>query len=298
MRRGSAYSGAREKEGLSVPYLCLIAKFNTEKGSSMRIVTLLSDFGLQDHYVAAMKGVMLGINPDLNIIDVTHMIAPQDIMSAAFVLGQAFPCFPRGTIHVAVVDPGVGTSRKALAAFAGDQFFVAPDNGILTYVAQSQENFRAYEITADHYFRKPVSSTFHGRDIFAPVAAYISRGIDLAKFGPVLEKPKQLPVPKLQKVGDSLMQATVLAVDRFGNAVTNLRAEDVPVFEAANARPCKFLAGQKEIGSFRRAFGEGRPGEIFVVPGSSGYLEIVMRDGSASSELNLRPGDVVGVVLL
>lgn len=264
----------------------------------MRIITLLSDFGLQDHYVAAMKGVMLGINPDLNIVDITHMIAPQDVMSAAYVLGQASQCFPRGTIHVAVVDPGVGTSRKVLAAIAGDQFFVAPDNGILSYVAQSQDNFEAYEITADHYFRKPVSSTFHGRDIFAPVAAHLSRGVDLAKFGTVLEKPKQLPIPKVQKTGDSLMQAAVLAVDRFGNAVTNLRAADVPVFEAVDTRPCKVLAGQREIRSFRRTFGEGRPGEIFVVPGSSGYLEIAMRDGSAASELNLKPGDRIGVVLL
>jgi S-adenosyl-L-methionine hydrolase (adenosine-forming) len=263
----------------------------------MRIVTLLSDFGLQDHYVAAMKGVMLGINPDLNIIDITHTIAPQDIMSAAFVLGQAFPFFPRGTIHVAVVDPGVGTSRKALAASAGDQFFVAPDNGMLTYIAQSREDFVAYEITADHYFRKPVSSTFHGRDIFSPVAAYISRGIDLAKFGPPLERPRQLLIPKLQKVGNSLMEAAVLAVDRFGNAITNLRAEDVPVFESQNARPCKFFAGQREIGGFRNTFGEGRLGEIFVVPGSSGYLEIVMREGSAASELNIKPGDAIKVVL-
>ncbi|MBP1609063.1 MAG: hypothetical protein H6Q04_1298 [Acidobacteria bacterium] len=263
----------------------------------MRIITLLSDFGLQDHYVAAMKGVMLDVNPDINIIDITHVIAPQDVMSAAFVLGQAFPCFPRGTIHLAVVDPGVGTSRKALAASAGGQFFVAPDNGILSYVAQSQDNFAAYEITADHYFRKPVSSTFHGRDIFAPVAAYISRGIDLAKLGPTLESPKQLVIPKLKKAGNSLVEAAVLAVDRFGNAVTNLHAEDLPAFETENARRCEVLVRHRKINSFRKTFGEGQPGEVFVVPGSSGYLEIVMREGSAASELSLKAGDAIKVIL-
>jgi S-adenosyl-L-methionine hydrolase (adenosine-forming) len=264
----------------------------------MRIVTLLSDFGLQDHYVAAMKGVMLGIHPDLNIIDISHMIAPHDIMSAAFILGQAFPSFPPGTVHVAVVDPGVGTSRKALVASAARHYFVAPDNGILSYVAQSREDFIAHEITADHYFRKPVSSTFHGRDIFAPVAAYVARDIDLTKFGPVEQKPKLLPIPALQRVKDSLIQGAVLAVDRFGNVITNLRAEDLPVYEIENARPCKVLAGQREISSFRRTFAEGRPGEIFVVPGSSGYLEIVSREGSAAEELKLKPGAMIGVVLL
>jgi S-adenosyl-L-methionine hydrolase (adenosine-forming) len=264
----------------------------------MTIATLLSDFGLQDHYVAAMKGVMLSINPDINIVDVSHMIAPHDIASAAFVLGQAYRQFPHGTIHVAVVDPGVGTSRKALAAFAARQYFVAPDNGILSYVAQSEEDFVAYEITADHYFRKPVSSTFHGRDIFAPVAAYLSKGIDLSKFGPVEGKPKQLPIPKLQRVNDSLIQAAVLAIDRFGNAITNLRTDDLPAYLPVDARPCKLLVGQREVTNFRRTFGEGQPGEAFVVPGSSGYLEIVLREGSAASELNLKPGALIGVVLL
>jgi len=278
--------------------LDLAPKFNTEKGSSMRIVTLLSDFGLQDHYVAAMKGVILNINPDVNIIDITHMIAPHDVMSAAFILGQSFSCFPPGTIHVAVVDPGVGTSRKALVASAARQFFVAPDNGILSYVTQSCEDFVAHEITADHYLCKPVSSTFHGRDIFAPVAAYISKDIHLEKFGQALKKPMQLPIPMLRRLNDSLIQAAILAVDHFGNAITNLRAEDLPVYETENARRCEVLVKHRKIDSFRKTFGEGQPGEIFIVPGSSGYLEIVMREGSASSELNLKPGDAVKAVLL
>jgi len=182
-------------------------------------------------------------------------------------------------------------------AVSGDQLFVAPDNGILTYVAQSRDKFVAYEITADHYFRKPISSTFHGRDIFAPVAAYISRGIDLEKFGPTLERPRQLFIPKMQKVGNSLIEAAILAVDRFGNAVTNLHAEDLSLFETGKTRRCEVLVKQRKINSFRKTFGEGQPGEVFVVPGSSGYLEVVMREGSAASELSLKPGDAIKVVL-
>jgi S-adenosylmethionine hydrolase len=262
-----------------------------------RIITLLTDFGLQDHFVAAMKGVMLGINPELHFIDISHLVPPHDVQSAAFILGQAVPCFPPDTIHLAVVDPGVGTARKALAVLIGGQYFVAPDNGILSHVLAGEGTITAHEVTSDHYFRKPVSSTFHGRDIFAPIAAYISRDIPLPKFGPILDKPVRLKLPGLTRVRDTLIQATILAVDRFGNLVTNLKPEDLPVYTTPGGRVCKILASQREIASFRKTFGEGAPREIFVVPGSAGYLEIVMREGSAAEELKLKPGALIGVVL-
>jgi S-adenosyl-L-methionine hydrolase (adenosine-forming) len=261
-----------------------------------RIVTLLTDFGLQDHFVAAMKGVMLGIHPDLQFIDISHLIPPRDIHSGAFTLGQAWAYYPPGTIHLAVVDPGVGTARKALAVSAGGHFFVAPDNGLLGYVLEKEEGFTAHEITADHYFHKPVSSTFHGRDIFAPAAAWISRDIPLQKFGPAVKQPVRLKMPGVTKIKDALVQGAVLAVDHFGNLVTNLRPEDVPAYSGGGGA-CKMVAGQREITSFRRTFGEGAAGELFVVPGSCGYLEIVMRDRSAAAELRLSPGAPVGIVL-
>jgi S-adenosylmethionine hydrolase len=263
----------------------------------LRIITLLTDFGLRDHFVAAMKGVMLSVNPDLAFIDISHLVPPHDVHSAAFVLGQAYSYFPPGTIHVAVVDPGVGTERKALAVWAGGHFFVAPDNGILAYVFNKEENFKAYEITAAHYFRKPISATFHGRDIFAPIAAWISRDIPLHQFGPVVEQPVRLKVPAVTRVQDALIQGAILAVDNFGNLITNLRPENVPVYSSAESPACKMVAGQREITAFRTTFGEGAPGELFVIPGSSGYLEIVMRDKSAATELHLTPGAPVGVVL-
>ncbi len=262
-----------------------------------RIITLLTDFGEQDHYVAAMKGVMLGINPNLFFVDITHHIPPQDIQSAAFILGQAYSYFPFQTIHLAVVDPGVGTDRKALVAGIGEHFYVAPDNGILSYVLEKEEQQRIHAVEADHYFRKPVSPTFHGRDIFAPVAAWLSRDVGTDQFGPPCEQPVRLPIPRLSRVKGNLVQAAVVAVDRFGNLITNLTPADVPAYLGDKTRPCKILAAQREITTFRRTFADGQPGELFVVPGSTGYLEIVVRNASAAAMLNLGPGAIIGVVL-
>jgi S-adenosylmethionine hydrolase len=254
-----------------------------------RVVTLLTDFGLRDHFVAAMKGVMLSLNPELKFVDIGHLVPPQDVFAGAFTLGQAWAMFPSRTIHLVVVDPGVGTARKAIAATAGDHYFVAPDNGILTWV-MDQPDFAAYEITADHYFRKPVSGTFHGRDVFAPVAGWISRGTALEQLGPRLADPVRLKVPIVKKVREGLIQGAILAVDQFGNLITNLKPEDVP----ASSRIV--LSGQREIASFRRSYDDGAAGELFVIQGSTGYLEISLKNGSAASMLDLKPGAPLGVV--
>jgi S-adenosylmethionine hydrolase len=254
------------------------------------LVTLLTDFGLRDHFVAAMKGVMLSLNPDLMFVDISNLIPPQDVFGGAFTLGQAWSLFPPKTVHLAVVDPGVGTARKALAASAGGQFFIAPDNGILRCVMEAREDFTAYEITADHYFHKPVSSTFHGRDVFAPIAAWISRGIPLEQVGPLVAEPVRLKIPVAKKVREGLIQGAVLAVDQFGNLVTNLKPEDVPPSSKI------ILAGQREITSFRTTYGEGAAGELFLVPGSTGYLEISLKNGSAAAALNVKTGAPIGVV--
>lgn len=254
------------------------------------LVTLLTDFGQRDHFVAAMKGVMLSLNADLTLVDITHMIPPQDVFGAAYTLGQAWQLFPPKTVHLAVVDPGVGTARKALAVSAGGHFFVAPDNGILSFVMEAQEDFVAREITAEHYFRKPVSTTFHGRDVFAPIAAWISRGIPLEQLGPVIKDPVRIKLPAARKVREGLIQAAVLSVDQFGNLITNLRPSDVP------PKSRIILAGQREITSFRKTYSEGAPGEVFVVPGSTGYLEITLNGGSAAALLDLKTGAPIGVV--
>jgi hypothetical protein len=260
-------------------------------GDSRRIITLLTDFGLRDHFVAAMKGVILSVNPDVTLVDISHLVPPLDLFSGAFTLGQAYSCYPAGSIHLAVVDPEVGTSRKALAVSAGGHFFVAPDNGILSFVYKAEPDYAAYEITSDHYFRKPVSATFHGRDIFAPIAAWISRDIPLHQIGPRVPEPERLYIPAPKRVKEALIQGTILAVDQFGNLITNLVPAEVP-------RTSRILAGKREIMSFRAAYAEGAPEEVFIVPGSTGYLEIAMKNGSAASALGLKSGAPIGVVLV
>jgi S-adenosyl-L-methionine hydrolase (adenosine-forming) len=258
--------------------------------ANMGIVTLLTDFGLRDHFVAAMKGVMINLNPNLSFVDISHMVSAQDIFGGAFRLGQVWSLFPLKTVHLAVVDPGVGTARKPMVASAGGQFFVAPDNGLLSYVMDGRDDFIAHEITADHYFRKPVSDTFHGRDIFAPIAAWVSRGIPLEQMGPRIQDPVCLKLPAVKKVREGVMQGVILMVDQFGNAVTNLKPDDVP------PKSKIILTGQREVPSFRTTFGEGAPGEVFVIPGSCGYLEICVKNGSAAATLDLKPGAPIGVV--
>jgi S-adenosyl-L-methionine hydrolase (adenosine-forming) len=278
----------------TLPYFRIFPKIgerpHLEEENDMAIITLLTDFGLQDYFVAAMKGVLLSINPELMLVDISHLVPPQDIFAGAFILGQSWHCFPPGSVHLAVVDPDVGTARKALAVNAGGHYFVAPDNGILTY-ALAGHDFEAYEITAEHYFRKPVSATFHGRDVFAPIAAWITRGIPLRQIGTPLTNPVQLKLPALTRVADALIQGCVLAVDRFGNLITNLMPGDLP-------QSYKILAGGREITGVHKTYAEGMPGEIVVVPGSAGYLEIAVKDGSAASTLDLKSGAPIGVVLL
>jgi len=266
--------------------------------NSGRIVTLLTDFGLRDHFVAAMKGIILGLNPEVTFVDISHLVPPQDIHTGAFLLGQAYSCFPPATIHLVVVDPGVGTTRKVLAATAGTSYFVAPDNGILSYVQKYSEDFHAYEVTADHYYRKPVSNTFHGRDIFAPIAAWISRDIPMRQLGDELDNPVLLKIPDPERVKEGLIKAAILAVDHYGNLVTNLTSGHLPEFDPAEPLPFKVLAGKKEVTVFHNTYGEAQKGEQFLITGSSGYLEISMSGAPAAATLGLKPGNPIGVVLL
>jgi S-adenosyl-L-methionine hydrolase (adenosine-forming) len=253
------------------------------------LVTLLTDFGLRDHFVSAMKAVMLSLNPDLMFVDISHLVPPQDILGGAFTLGQVWSLFPPKTIHLAVVDPGVGTARKGMVLSAGGHLFVAPDNGILTCVMEAQSDCDAHEITADHYFRKPVSSTFHGRDVFAPVAGWLSRGVSLDQIGPALKDPVRLKIPAPKKVKEGFIQGAILAVDHFGNLITNLKPSDVPPASRI------VLPGPREITAFRRTYAEAKAGEVFVIAGSTGYLEIAVKDGSAASVLNMKAGAAIGV---
>jgi len=262
-----------------------------------QVVTLITDFGLADHFVGVMKGVILGINPDVEIVDVCHEVNSYDIFDAAFTLAQSYRFFPTDTIHLVVVDPGVGTTRRPLLARTIEQKFVAPDNGVLSLVYEREESIEVRHITSDHYFLNPVSHTFHARDVFAPVAGWLSRGLEVDKFGEPITDYAKFPSPKPKRVSDRLVTGKVLRVDKFGNVITNLLPDDVPQLFAENPPPFKIIVNQQEITKLNLSYSMGKPSEIFAIVGSSGYLEICTSRGSAAKALNASRGAEVGVVL-
>ena len=199
---------------------------------SRPIITLTTDYGTSDHFAAVMKGVILSINPEVNIVDITHSVLAHDILDGALAIGQAYRYFPPKTIHVVVVDPGVGTERRPILV-AGDQhYFVAPDNGVLSSVYEQSESLHVWNIISEHYFRQPVSKTFHGRDIFAPVAAWLTKSWQTSSFGEPITDFVRFAIPKV-KVNGNQVQGAVLRVDHFGNLITNVTVEDVPDLLAA-----------------------------------------------------------------
>lgn len=253
------------------------------------IITLLSDFG--DVYPASMKGVILDINPAASIVDISHSVPRHDIRSGAFVLMASATYFPSGTVHIAVVDPGVGTERRALAIKAGSKdskihYFIGPDNGLLIPAAKSLGDFKVYEITNIDLFRKNISGTFHGRDIFAPVGAHISKGLAISDTGRQTSDFIDLDFGKAAKK-DGCLLGRVVFIDPFGNLVTNI-SSDVVEFQ-----PGDVLEIQKEQVSFRSSYGFCKEGEALVLIGSHGYLEIAVNRGNAAIFFNKKHGDEV-----
>ncbi|MGE5194458.1 MAG: S-adenosyl-l-methionine hydroxide adenosyltransferase family protein [Deltaproteobacteria bacterium] len=259
----------------------------------MSIVTLTTDFGICDSYVAQMKGVILGIAPDVQLVDVTHAIPPQDVGRAAAVIAEIARVFPAGTVHVAVVDPGVGSDRALLAAEAAGQRFLAPDNGLLTLLFRRFPPARIHRLADDRFWRKPVSATFHGRDILAPVAAHWTRGADLADFGPAVDVATlvTLFLEEPRRIGQTLI-GRVESVDAFGNLITNVREADLP----AGERGC-FLVylGDSRIAGVSRCYADVSSGQLLALIGSSGSLEIAVNGGSAARQIGVSVGTEVRV---
>lgn len=268
------------------------------------LITLTTDFGTADSYVGTMKGVILGIVPDARLVDLSHEVAPQDIRGAAYVLYAAYPFFPPHTVHLVVVDPGVGGARRPIALRTPAGFFVGPDNGVFSYV-MACEPVEASVALADPRYRLPrVSRTFHGRDVFAPAAAHLAAGVPIADLGPSAADPVVFPAPRLEITSRGIV-GEVLHVDRFGNVVTSigrllwskdeLSLESVFVeaqmrFSAAGAT--LVVAGQEVAGVYH-TYAEVQPGEMLALVGSSGHLEIAVRGGSAVERLGMHPGDKV-----
>ncbi len=264
------------------------------------IITLTTDFGMSDGYVAAMKGIILGMNPQASLVDICHTVKPQNVAEAAFIISTVYKVFPKRTVHLVVVDPGVGSDRRAVLVRTPLADFVAPDNGLLSYVidefcpeppvknqVKTGKDIQAFSLTKQLFWRQPVSPTFHGRDIFAPVAARLSMGEPPESFGEHIDSLNTLPVVKPRKTGNTLT-GHVIHRDNFGNLITNVRETDLP-----QKQNLVISVGGKQIRGLNRTYSE-RSGLLAVI-GSSGYLEISLQMGSAGDFLGVGIGDQVKI---
>jgi S-adenosylmethionine hydrolase len=247
------------------------------------ILTLTTDFGLADHYVGAMKGVILGICPRAQLVDITHQVTPFAIAEGAYAIAQAYRYFPPETVHVVVVDPGVGSDRRPILMEAAGQYFVAPDNGVLAMIF-AREKHRLRAISNQRYFRQPVSLTFHGRDIFAPVAAHLAAGVAPARMGPRIADPVRPSFASPRQTGARTWDGEILKIDRFGNVITNFHVGEFPTLD-------RLAIGRSKARRLLRSYAEGRSGELFAIAGSSGYLEVSLNQDSAVKKIGCATGD-------
>ena len=244
-----------------------------------------------------MKGVIVDIVPDAQIVDICHAVQAFDVLDGALTISQAYSYFPNGTVHMVVVDPGVGTTRRPIVASSDGYHFVAPDNGVLSLVYAREERMHVRHITAEHYFHQPVSNTFHARDVFAPVAAYLAKHVDSHKFGEEIQDFVKFSAPKPKAVDASRLRGVVLKVDRFGNLITNITPTDAPMLFQAKPPAFKIVVGSKEITDIRQAYAEGAPGEVFGILGSMGFLEIAANRGAAAQLTGAAKGNEVSIML-
>ncbi len=262
------------------------------------VIALLTDFGLRDHYVGAMKGVILGICPDVTLVDISHDVPPHDVVAGALELAASYRYFPAGTVFLVVVDPGVGSARRGIAAEAGDYRFVAPDNGVLGLVTDSHPPKRVVELSERRYAQPAVSRTFEGRDRFAPAAAWLAKGVDLGALGGDAGPLHRLDVPKpAVESASGIVRGEVLRVDRFGNLITNI---DRRTFDAAvmpGGRTVEVHVGGRQVRNVVSTYADARSGEVCALFGSTDHLEIAANGASAAVLLNLGRGAPVHLVI-
>lgn len=274
-----------------------------------KLITLTTDFGTRDGYVGTMKGIMASIAPDVRFIDITHTIPPQDVRSAAYVLWTALPYFPTESVHLVVVDPGVGTARRPIAARTPWGVLVGPDNGVFSYVWAQAPPDLIVELQNSAYRTPAVSATFHGRDVFSPAAAHIASGVPLAKLGAEVTNPVRFVMPQLS-ILETQICGEVIYIDHFGNVITNIGrliwdgnllrldpafGETAPL--VINAKQARVYSGDLDLGAIRRTYGECEPGEALALVGSEGMLEVAINQGRGAQQLALSIGDKVEVKL-
>ena len=252
------------------------------------IITLTTDYGTNDHLAGVLKGVILRIAPNATLVDISHQVTPYDLLDGALTIGTAYQYFPPRTVHLVVVDPGVGTERRPILVAAEQQYFVAPDNGVLSLVYDRETNVLVRHITAEHYFLNPVSKTFHGRDVFAPVAAWLAKTYQTEAMGEEITDYARFTLPRAKTAGSTL-KGVVLRVDVFGNLLTNLRAEDLPEAMIASGKIALEVGG-KRVEKLAQTFAQGQAGEPLAILGSSGFLEIAVNKGHAARILGVNRG--------
>jgi len=258
------------------------------------IITLTTDFGLSDHFAGVMKGVILGIEPAAQVIDISHGVEPYAIADGAFTIAQTYRYFPKKTVHVVVVDPGVGSARRPLLAEMAGQFFVAPDNAVLSMIF-AREQPKVRHITNESYFLHPLSRTFHGRDVFSPVAAHLASGVAPAKFGKRIEDYLRASFDQPAHTGKHTWTGSILKADRFGNLATNFHIDRFP---AIRTHAFTLRAGRRAITRLALTFSECAPGDLFAIVGSSGYLEVAASQGSAAKALGCGAGSPIELTIV
>lgn len=247
-----------------------------------RLITLTTDFGLNDHFVGTMRGVITNINPTAHIVDICNNVQSFDILDGAITVANAYRYFAADTVHMVIIDPGVGTNRRPILVQTERHIFLAPDNGVLSLVYEKEERLTVRHITAEHYFLQPVSPTFQGRDIFAAVAGWLSKGVECHKFGEEITDFVRFSTPRPKVLAPNQLKAVILKIDKFGNIITNITEKDVPTFFGGTPPEFTLTVGKASVNKLKHTFAEGSPGEMFAVVGSMGFLEIVANRGAAS----------------
>jgi hypothetical protein len=253
-----------------------------------QIITLTTDLGSKDNYVGIMKGVILSINPNATIVDITHQISPGNIKEAAYNIKTAYRYFPPNTVHIIVVDPGVGTKRKILLLETPTSYFICPDNGILTYILKDFLYYKLFHVTNSHYFLEPLSNTFHGRDIMAPVGAHLSKGIEASCFGPEIQDIITLQEKEPQQTSFNTLKGKIIYCDHFGNLVTNITKDHIP-----NQKEFEIIVKNEKIDKISSSYLDVEEGNLLAIWGSAGFLEISISCGNAKERLNAKVGDTI-----
>lgn len=262
------------------------------------IITLTTDYGGKDAFTASMKGVILSINPQAQIVDVTNDISPQDIWEAAYTLRSAYSHFPKGAVHLAVVDPGVGSGRRPIIVVTESYYFVGPDNGLFTLIYQEAERIRVHHITSTHYYLPNPGPTFHGRDIFAPVAGWLAKGIASANFGDEITDYVKMNIPA-PKITPNSIEGHIVHIDRFGNIITNITYKDIQLLfpEGMDLSASSVSCAGKSIKGLKKFYAEAAPGEPGAIIDSSGALEIFMYKQNARTALSVKRGEAVRLMV-